>query len=210
MYPAQSLIEWLTREELIAFARKHHLQPRARDSKKQVIAAITSRCSLNEISSSLLDMFPKRRSAGHDKRAGEIRLDRAARLCGTATIHVYSQSNPGLGRILLEHTDSCIVLRVGHTQLLMENRWPLIAADAEPVPLNRLFAAFVRRGRIHPEAGAPPPAERPFIIDEGVYGLRDARLRFEMQHSGPLSFKVLFMRYGPRSGRPEYILRPIA
>lgn len=208
--PAQSLVEGLTRAELLTFAQRHRLQAAPSGSKKQLIAAVTSRFNIDELASALAGFFPKRRPAGCDKPVGEVRFDRAARLAGSMTIQVYSRSNPGLGRLFFEHDGSCIVFRIGHTQLFLENRWPLVARDAGRLPLNRLHAAFVARGRLHPEAGAPPPANRPFIIDEGEYGVRNARLRLELSRFGPLSFSVKFLRYRPPTGRPEYLLQPIA
>ncbi len=210
LQPAQALLEGLTRAELHSFARRNRLRLPDGSLKPELVSALTSHLDINELAASLAGFFPKRRRAGLKKPGDEIRLDRVSRLTGAATVMVYSRSNPGLGRVLLAHRDRCLLLRLINVQLFLENRWPVIARSGERVPVSRLYAAFVGRGRIHPEAGAPPPADKPFVLDEGEYGIGKSRIRFEFARSGLLSFRLVFLRYRPSTGRPEYLLQPIA
>jgi len=209
LLPAQTLLEGLTRAELLGFCRRARLKIPARSSKPALVAALTRHIAIDELTDRLLRFFPKRRPAGRRRPAGEVRLDCAGRLHGAVTVQVYSRANPGLGRVLLSTGDCCLVMRFGSTQLFLENRWPVLGQDAGCIPLRWLYAAYVGRGRIHPAAQTTPPPSRPFILDEGEYGLRNSRLRLEFRRSGPLSFRVAFLRHDPRSGRPDYLLLPI-
>ncbi len=210
LLPARGLLEGLTREELRALARRSGLRLAAGTAKAALIESLSSHADLDELAARLVRQFPKRRPAGCRKPAAEVRLDRARRLHGSVTVQTYSRTNPGLGHLLLGHRDRCLALRLEFTQLFLENRWPVLARDAGCLPIRRLYAAYIARGAVHPEARMPPPGNRPFVLDEGEYGLRLARLRLELKRSGPLSFRVEFLRYRPPAGRPEYLLQPIA
>jgi len=127
---------------------------------------------------------------------------------GAVTIQAASRARPDSGDVLLETGDDCLVLRVATTPLFLENRWPVIVTGAGTVPHARLYAAYVRPGRVHAEAQAAPPKTKPFIVDEGQYQLRGGRLHMELSRSGPISFLVVFLRN--RGARPEFLLEPIA
>jgi hypothetical protein len=204
--PPRSLLGHLSAAELGRLARRVRLAPPRQ--KAALVEAIATRLDTDGIVERLLAAFPKRRAAG----AGPApeRLDRVPRRHGEATVQVYAASDPALGRLLLEHGARCHQLRLPAAQLFLENRWPAIAADAGTLPAARLYAGFSARGRVHRAAGMPPPRERPFILDEGEYGLRNGRLRLELKRSGLLSFRVRLLRWSPRTGRPEYLLLPIA
>jgi hypothetical protein len=210
LQPAQSLIEGFTHEELVKFARRMKMRPARSASKKQLVREITCRMDLDEITCALLELFPKRRAAGMKKCADEVRLDKTPRLHGNITVHVYSRTNPGLGRLLLENRESCIQLRLSHVQLFLDNRWPVIASDSGTLTARHLYAGFVGTNRIHAAAEMAPPKDKPFIIDEGEYGLRNGRLRLDFHRAGAGSFRVDLLRYSSRTGRPAYLLRPIA
>jgi hypothetical protein len=110
--------------------------------------------------------------------------------------------------LLLERGERCHDIRLDDAPAFLENRRPVFGRDAGTVPAERLFAAFIRPRRIHPEAQCTPPRTKPYIIDEGEYQLRNARLRIEFNRAGPVSFLVVFLRN--RGTRPEYLLEPIA
>ena len=93
--------------------------------------------------------------------------------------------------------------------LFLENRWPIVVRDDGLVPRSRLYAAFIRPGRVHPMAEAAPPKAKPYMLDEGEYQLRNGRLRFELNHAGPISFQVKYLRARPPADRSEYLLEPI-
>lgn len=208
--PAQSLLHGLTRQELLAFARRNRLVLPAAATKRSLIAALTTHLDIDELAESLLRFFPRRRLPGRARKSTETRLDRAARMAGPVTVQVYSRSSPGLGRLLLAHARRCLLLRTGNVPLFLENRWPVTVHDGGTVPSRLLYAAFVGRGRVHPSAGAPPPVDRPFMLDQGEYGIRNGRLRLELERAGPVSFRVRLLRFRPPAGRPEYLLLPIA
>jgi len=209
LLPAQSLVEGLTRAELLDFSRRARLRLPARSPKRAMVAALTRHVAIDELADRLLRFFPRRLPPGRRRAGVEDRLDRVGRLSGEATVQVYSRSNPGLGRMLLSTGDCCLAIRFGTTQLFLENRWPVLGQDVGRIPLRWLYAAYVGKGRVHPAAQAAPPSSRPFILDEGEYGLGNSRLRLEFRRSGPLSFRVACLRYHPRLGRPEYLLLPI-
>lgn len=202
--PARSLLGHLTVEELIQLVGRRRPVPPRR--KPALVDAIVSRFDTDGIAERLLAAFPKRAPAAGSEAD---RLDRISRRHGEATVQVYSRADAALGRLLLEADGRCLQLRLPAVQLFLENRWPVIAADAGFVPAARLYAGFSTRGRVHRAAGMAPASERPFILDEGDYGLRNGRLRLELKRSGPLSFQCRLLRWSPR-GRPEYLLLPIA
>ncbi|MFO7638308.1 MAG: hypothetical protein R6X14_03240 [bacterium] len=204
--PARSLLGHLSVAELARLAKRVKLAPAPR--KPALVDALVTRLDTDEIVELLPRLFPKRGPA--DGRPPGERLDRDPRRHGEATVQVYARTDPGLGRLLLGNGDRCLQLRLPAVQLFLENRWPVVAVDDGSVPLARLYAGFTARGRVHRAAGMPPVKGRPFILDEGEYGLRSGRLRLELKRSGPLSFKARFMRWSPRTGRPEYLLLPIA
>ncbi|MFO7650910.1 MAG: hypothetical protein R6X13_06175 [bacterium] len=201
--PAHSLLENFSVAELTKLARSAELAdpPKARHA---LTKALTRRLALDE----MVDLLPT--VFGRTRGKDELRLDRLDRAHGQVTVQVYSSGRPALGQLLLEHDGRCLALGFVNIPLMLENRWTVIARDAGTVPLNRLFAAFSKPGKIHPSAEAPPPRTRPFILDDGSYQLRDARLRFELARTGPVSFAVNFLRHRPPALRPEYLLEPIA
>jgi len=156
----------------------------------------------------LRHLFPARRRTKAGAR-GTIRLDQLPPLYGSATVQVYSRSRPQLGRALLGRGKDCLALSFNSAPLFLENRWPVLVRGTGLVPHSRLYAAFVRPGRVHPSAEAPPPQTKPCLLDEGKYQLRGGRLRFEFLRAGPISFQVTFLRERPSAGRPEYLFEPI-
>jgi hypothetical protein len=205
--PAHALLGSLTKAELAKLARRSRLRLRESQSKDSMVAELTLHLGVDDVTEALLALFSKK--PGRSRGAGYIRLDQIPRLTGAATVHAYGSASAGQGRVLLEHGECCLRLRLSNLQLFLENRWPVAARDAGDVPATMLYAGYVGRGRVHPSAGAPPPADRPFILDDGEYGARQGRFRLELGRSGLLSFRVYLMRHAPRSGRPEYILQPI-
>jgi hypothetical protein len=201
--PAHSLLENFSVAELLKLARKSELVDPPR-TRRALTRALTRHVALDEMVDLLPALFVGTR--GRD----ELRLDRLDRAHGELTVQVYSPSRPALGQVLLEHDGSCIVLGFVNIPLALENRWAVIARDLGTVPLKRLFAAFSRPGKVHQSAEAPPPRNRPFIIDEGCFQLRSGRLRFELERSGPVSYAVRFLRHRAPSRRPDYIFEPIA
>jgi len=206
--PARGLLAGLTLNELARFCRARGIS--CSGAKPAFINAVATELDMDEIAEALLELYPARRPAGRRKPADELRLDRAQRLSGDVTVQVLSRARAGQGRLMLEHGDRCLALRLATIPLFLENRAPVIAADAGTVAADRLFAGFTARRRLHPSAGRAPSQERPFIIDEGGYGLRSGRLRIDLRRTGLISWKVDFLRWSPRSARPEYLLRPIA
>jgi hypothetical protein len=206
--PARSLLDNLTCTELsrlVARSRPDVAVPRSRAALTNLI---TKHLDLDEIVEELRHLFPAR-SGTKTQDADAIRFDELQRLHGSATVQAYSRSRPQLGRALLACTNDCIALTFSSTPLFLENRWPVVVRDAGLVPRSRLYAAFVRPGRVHPSAEAAPPRTKPYLLDEGEYQLRNTRLRFEFVHAGPISFQVTFLRGRPPTGRPEYLLEPI-
>jgi hypothetical protein len=201
--PARGLLATLTKDELVRLGRRRRLRVEAKQSKDAVLAELARHLAVDDVTETLLALFPKRGGRGL------VRLDQAQRLTGAVTVHSYGRASAGQGRVLLEHGELCLRLRLPNIQLFLENRWPVAASDAGEVPASMLYAGYVRRGRVHPSAGALPPADRPFVLDDGEYGLRQGRLRFELRRSGLLSFRVYLMRFAPKSRRAEYIFQPI-
>lgn len=200
--PAHSLLENFTVAELLRLAAASGLErpPRQRPA---LVRAITRHLALDEIVALLPDFFGA--TSGHD----DFRLDRLSRGHGPVTVQVGSPRRPALGHFLLGIDERCLQLSFVNIPLVLENRWPVIASDAGFLPRVRLYAGFSRPGQLHPAAEAPPPRSRPFIIDEGNWQIRDARLRLELERSGPVSFTITFLRHRPPALRPEYLLEPI-
>jgi hypothetical protein len=208
--PSRSLLENFTFAELlrlVSIARVRETPPR---SRAQLISFITRHLSLDDVVETIPNIFPRARGKAVRGKDAGLRLDRMPPLHGEATVHAYSQARPALGRVLMEHGDRCIVLSLHNAPLFLENRWPVIARRTASVPHDRLYAAFIRRGRVHPGAEAPPPRDRPFLLDSGEYQLRNSRLRLELSRSGPVSFLVTFLRRRQPGCHDEYLLEAIA
>jgi hypothetical protein len=206
--PARGLLAGLTINELARLCRARGIS--CSGAKSAFISAVATGLDLDEVAEALLELFPARRPAGRKKPANELRLDRVQRLSGDVTVQVLSRARAGQGRLMLEHGERCLTLRLATIPLFLENRTPVIAADSGTAAADRMFAGFTARRRLHPSAGRAPSKDRPFIIDEGGYGLRSGRLRLDLRRTGLISWKVVFLRWSPRSARPEYLLRPIA
>jgi hypothetical protein len=207
--PARGLLENFTHTELSRMVTRSRLGivvPRVRAALAE---SITRHLSLDEIIEEIHQLFPPRRGAKRPAAKGAIRLDQIPPIHGSATVQVSSRSRPQLGRALLGRSKDCVTLSFNSAPLFLENRWPVLVRDAGTVPQSRLYAAFVRPGRVHPSAEAAPPRTKPYMLDEGEYQLRNARLRFEFAHAGPISFQMTFLRERPPTGRPEYLLEPI-
>ena len=206
--PARSLLANFTHTELSRLAKHGQLKVALPRSRAALAELITRHLDLDEIVEELRHVFPVRGGTKAQAR-GTPRLDQLPPLHGSATVQVYSRSRPQLGRALLVRGKDCIALSSNSTPLFLENRWPVLVRETGVVPHTRLYAAFVRPGRVHPSAEVPPPKTRPYLLDEGEYQLRNARLRFEFAHAGPISFKVTFLRERPTTGRSEYLFEPI-
>jgi len=206
--PARSLLDNFVHAELSRLARHGRLDVALPRSRAALADLITRHLDLDEIVEELRHLFPARRGAKVRAR-GTIRLDQLPPLHGSATVQVYSRSRPQLGRALLGRSKDCIALSFNSAPLFLENRWPVLVRGTGLVPHSRLYAAFVRPGRVHPSAEAPPPRTKPCLLDEGDYQLRNGRLRFEFAHAGPISFQVTFLRERSPAGRPEYLFEPI-
>ncbi|MEO0081755.1 MAG: hypothetical protein ABIL25_05610 [candidate division WOR-3 bacterium] len=204
--PAQTLLANLSTAELRQLAARTRVQISRAGSRSALVRRLTEQLDVDRIADVLRRLFPKTGRTPADS----LRLDRVARLCGEATVQVYSRSRPAMGMVLLELRPSCLTLRTNSVPLFLENRWPVIVRDVGEVPRTRLYAGFIRPRRLHPAAQAAPPATRPYIIDEGTYGLRAGRLRFELKYSGPISFRVALLRRHQPTNRPSYLLTPIA
>lgn len=204
--PSRALLANFTLDELARLAARSRVKPGAGASRRALTGAITKHLDLDELADAVAQLFPKpgRSSAGH------LRLDRIPRLHGETTVQIYSRTSSVLGLILLEQENCCLALRCGSVPLFLENRWPVVLRDTGVVPLARLYAAYIRPRRIHPAAGAAPPKSKPFIVDEGEYGLRNGRLRLELKRSGLVSYRVSLVRLRPPKNQPEYLLLPIA
>ena len=206
--PARGLLDNFTHTELSRLVKRSRHEVAVPRSRAALANLITKHLDLDEIVEELRHLFPARHAT--KKWAGDAtRLDQLPPLHGSATVQVYSRARPQLGRALLGRTNDCIALSFNSAPLFLENRWPTIVRDDGLVPRSRLYAAFVRPGRVHPSAEAAPPRARPYMLDEGEYQLRNSRLRFELAHAGPISFQVTFLRGRPPAGRPEYLLEPI-
>ncbi len=202
--PARSLLDNFSHTELSRLAKRSGLKVDLPRSRAALADLITKHLDLDEVVEEVRRLFPSRRQS-----RGVLRLDQLPPLHGSATVQAYSQSKPQLGRALIVCGDDCIALSFNSVPLFLENRWPILVRDAGLVPRSRLYAAFVRPGRVHPSAEAAPPRTKPYLLDEGEYQLRNGRLRFELAHAGPISFQLTFLRERPPSGRPEYLFEPI-
>ena len=207
--PARSLLDNFTHAELSGLIERGQPKVAVPRSRAALVDLITRHLDLDEIVEELRHVFPVRRGAKVRIR-GTTRLDLLPPLCGSATVQVYSRSRPQLGRALLGRGKDCIALSFNSAPLFLENRWPVVVRDAGLVRSKLLYAAYVRPGRVHPSAEAAPPRTKPHMLDEGEYQLRNARLRFEFAHAGPISFKATFLRERPPAGRAEYLFEPIA
>jgi len=206
--PARGLLDNFTHSELSRLVRHSRLDVAVPRGRAALANLITKHLDLDEIVDELRHLFHARRDTKR-RSGGAIRLDQLPPLHGSATVHAYSRSRPQLGRALLGRSEDCIALSFDSAPLFLENRWPVVVRGAGLVPRSRLYAAFVRPGRVHPSAEAAPPRTRPYMLDEGEYQLRNGRLRFELAHAGPISFQVAFLRERPPARRPEYLFEPI-
>jgi hypothetical protein len=206
--PARSLLDNFAHTELSRMVRHARLDIAIPRSRAALAGAITRHLNIDEIVEEVISLFPTR--WGVRRRAsGAVRLDRLPPLHGGATVQAYSRARPQLGRALLGRDRDCMALSFNSAPLFLENRWPVVVRDAGLVPPTRLYAAFIRPGRVHPSAEAAPPRTRPFVLDEGEYQLRNGRLRLELAHAGPISFRVTFLRERPPTVRAEYLFEPI-
>jgi hypothetical protein len=206
--PARGLLDNFTHTELSLLVERSELKVAVPRSRAALANLITKHLDLDEIVEELRHVFPARRGKKARDR-NVIRLDELQPLHGSATVQAYSRSRPQLGRALLTRSSDCMALSFSSAPLFLENRWPVVVRDAGLVARSRLYAAFVRPGRVHPAAESAPPRTKPYLLDEGEYQLRNGRLRFEFAHAGPISFQVTFLRGRPPTGRPEYLLEPI-
>jgi len=208
LQPARGLLGNFTHAELSRMVKHAQLDIAVPRGRAALVNAITRHLDVDEIVDEIHHLFPARR-VGKRRTSGAVRLHELPPLHGAATVQVYSRSRPQLGRALLGRGEDCIALSFNSAPLFLENRWPVVVRDAGLMPPTRLYAAFVRPGRVHPSAEATPPRTRPHMLDEGVYQLRNSRLRFEFAHAGPISFQVTFLRERPPAGRAEYLFEPI-
>jgi hypothetical protein len=206
--PARGLLGNFAHAELSRMVRHAGLDIAVPRGRAALVNAITRHLDVDEIVEEIHHLFPARRGARR-KTSGATRLHELPPLHGAATVQVYSRSRPQLGRALLGRGKDCIALSFNSAPLFLENRWPVVVRDAGLVRLKLLYAAFVRPGRVHPSAEAPPPRTKPHMLDEGEYQLRNGRLRFEFAQAGPISFQVTFLRERPPAGRAEYLFEPI-
>jgi hypothetical protein len=206
--PARNLLANFTHAELSRLVKHARLSIAVPRSRSALASAITRHLDLDEVVDEIHRLFPTRRRASRS-RPDSVRLDELPPVHGAATVQVYSRSRPQLGRALLARGSDCMTLGFNSAPLFLENRWPVIVRDTGAVRLSLLYAAFIRPGRVHPAAEATPPRTKPYLLDEGEYQLRNGRLRFELAHAGPISFKVTYLRDRPPAGRPEYLLEPI-
>jgi hypothetical protein len=200
--PGRSLLESFGADDLTRLAAKVRIGGGSARSQARLAEAILARLDLQDIVEALRDLWPQ--------PPGEGRLDTLDRMTGDATVQVCSPSDPSLGELLLEQGEGCLALCLSDTQVFLENRWPVVLQETGPVAHERLYAAFIGPGQVHPAAEAAPPRNRPFLLDEGSYGIRNARLRLELRRTGQLSFLVTCLRRHPKTRRPEYLLEPIA
>jgi len=206
--PARGLLDNFAPAELSRMIEHAQLDIALPRGRAALANAITQHLDIDELVEEIHYLFPVRRGTKR-QASGTVRLDDLPPLHGAATVQAYSRSRPQLGRALLGRSADCIALSVNSAPLFLENRWPIVVRDAGLVPRSRLYAAFVRPGRIHPSAEAAPPRTKPYLLDEGEYQLRNGRLRFELAHAGPISFQVTFLRERPPAGRAEYLFEPI-
>ncbi len=206
--PARNLLANFTHTELSRLVKQARIDIVVPRSRSALANAITRHLDVDEIAAEIHRLFPAPRAAGR-ARPGSVRLDELTPLHGAATVQGYSRSRPQLGRALLARSGDCLALSFDSAPLFLENRWPVVVRDAGVVRLSLLYAAFVRPGRVHPSAESAPPRTRPYLLDEGEYQLRNGRLRLELAHAGPISFRVTYLRARPPSDRPEYLFEPI-
>jgi hypothetical protein len=203
--PAHSLLRSFSVAELQKLARRGGIRAALPRTRPVLIDLITRHLDIDEIVGEVRRLFPAVRGRGDEN----ARLDRLPPGHGDATVQAYSRARPDAGTLLLERGESCLAFDLNSVPLYLENRWPVLVVDAGKVPHRRLYAAFVKPGKIHASAEAPPPRTKPYLLDEGEYQLRHARLRLELAHAGPISFAVTFLRNRQPGGRPEYLLEPI-
>lgn len=206
--PARGLLDNFTHAELSRLVKRSQLKVAVPHSRAALANLITKHLDLDEIVEELRHLFPARR-ATKTRAGGTVRLDQLPPLHGSATVQIHSRSRPQLGRALLARDNDCVALSFNSAPLFLENRWPTVVRDDGLVPRSQLYAAFIRPGRVHPLAEAAPPRTKPYLLDEGEYQLRNGRLRFELAHTGPISFQVAFLRERPPAGRSEYLFEPI-
>jgi hypothetical protein len=206
--PARNMLANFTHAELSRLVKHARLDIAVPRSRSALANAITRHLDVDEIVEEVHRLFPARRRTRRAE-ADSVRLDELPPLHGAATVQAYSPSRPQLGRALLARSSDCMTLGFNSAPLFLENRWPVVVRDAGLVPHSLLYAAFVRPGRVHPAAESTPPRTKPYLLDEGEYQLRNGRLRFELAHAGPISFKVTYLRDRPPADRPEYLLEPI-
>jgi len=200
--PARSLLECFSADDLKRLAARGRVPGRPARTTARLIETIAGHLDVEGITDVLRGLWPP--------PAGTGRLDTVDRMTGDATVQVCSPADPSLGELLLEQGTECLALRLPDTQLFLDDRWPVILQETGPVAHERLYAAFIRPGQVHPAAEAPPPRTRPFMLDEGTYGIRHARLRLDLARTGPVSFRITCLRRHPGTKRPEYLLEPIA
>jgi len=206
--PARGLLDNFTHAELsslLGHSRPDVAVPRGHAA---LVDLITRHVDIAGIVSGIRSLSTACRGTKSRARAA-FRLDELLPLHGSATVQAYSRSRPQLGRALLARDNDCLSLSFNSAPLFLENRWPIVVRDSGVVGRSLLYAAFVRPGRVHPSAEAPPPRTKPYLLDEGEYQLRNGRLRFELSHAGPISFQVSFLRERQPAGRPEYLFEPI-
>jgi hypothetical protein len=206
--PARGLLDNFSHKELSRLVGLSRLDIAVPRSRAALADLITKHLDLDEILDGLRNLFPARRSA-RSPAPRAVRLHELAPLHGSATVQTYSRSRPQLGRALLGRSQDCIALSFNSAPLFLENRWPIVVREDGPVPSPRLYAAFIRPGRVHPSAEAAPPRTKPYLLDEGEYQLRNGRLRFELAQAGPISFQMTLLRERPPAGRCEYLFEPI-
>jgi len=204
--PVHNLLGEFAVRNLRSLARVCEVPGRLPTGRAALIEKLSRHVDVDGVVEHLPAIFPKKAPA---RVKTTRRLDRIVRRCGPATVQVPSRAGVQAGELFLKHRRQCLLLGLSNVPLFLENRWPVVVRVKGEVPASRLFAAFVRPGRVHPSAEAPPTATRPFLLDEGEYGLRRARFRLDLARSGPLSFKVVFLRYRPQ-GQAEHLLLPIA
>jgi hypothetical protein len=209
MEPAHSILQNFSLAELERLARHGGVRGALPRTRPALINVTTKHLGIDDIVEQVRRLFPAPRKTKAPLPEGHYRLDQLPPRHGDATVQAFSRAKPETGLLLLDRGETCMAVSIGSIPLFLENRWPVIAVDAGSVPHTRLYAAFVRPGRVHPSAEAAPPGTKPYLLDEGDYQLRNSRLRFELAHAGPISFEVTFLRHRPPRGRHEYLLEPI-
>src|SRR5512138_2495076 len=152
MEPAHSILQNFNRAELERLARRGGVRGALPRTRPALINAITKHLDIGDIIEQVRRLFPAPRKAGARLPQGHYRLDQLPPLHGDATVQAFSRSRPETGLLLLDRGETCMAVDVGSIPLFLENRWPVMAVDAGAVPHSRLYAAFVRPGRVHPSA----------------------------------------------------------